>query len=479
MAVLSALIREFKYENSNNIILKDIDLAIEKGELIVITGLSGCGKSTLIRLLNGLIPHHYEGNLDGVIKLFDKNIETYEKGECAKYIGNVFQNPIDQFFANTADEEVAFVGENLGMKEEVLREKTYQAFAKMDIEYLMHRRLSELSGGEKQKVAIASTLVFDTDIIFFDEPSSSLDFKGINDFVNILENLKNLGKTIIIAEHRLFFLSKIYDRLLLMDNGKINKIFARGTLTEDDIKTYEMRSLNYNGLIAQNKLISKNEKIFTQGLQIKIAGNVIVEDLSFSLAQDEIMAVLGKNGIGKSSILKAIAGITKSKGKFSFARNNAKKLKHCYYMMQDVDYQLFFDTVENELVSTKKINDSNYLDEIRNFLKKMDLWNIRLEHPQNLSTGQKQRVAIGNAFLSNKSIILLDEPTSGLDYKRMNNFKEIILYYAKERPVIIATHDLELLFKVCNTALLIDEKGFEKVKVDGSEQKILEFCEVS
>jgi len=169
MSLLKTKISDFRYDEGNLSILKNIDLEIGQGELIVITGLSGCGKTTLTRILNGLIPHHYGGNFNGAVKLFDKNLLDYEKGELAKYIGNVFQNPSDQFFATIAEEEVAFVGENLGMP------------------------LEEL----KQKVAIASTLLYDTKIIFFDEPSSNLDYQGIVQFRNIVCTLREMGKTVV------------------------------------------------------------------------------------------------------------------------------------------------------------------------------------------------------------------------------------------------------------------------------------------
>ena len=168
MSLLKTKISDFRYDEGNLSILKNIDLEIAQGELVVITGLSGCGKTTLTRILNGLIPHHYGGIFNGEVKLFDKNLMDYKKGELAKYIGNVFQNPSDQFFATIAEEEVAFVGENLGMPLEELKQKTKEAFEKMGISDLMDKKLSELSGGQKQKVAIASTLLYDTKIIFFD-----------------------------------------------------------------------------------------------------------------------------------------------------------------------------------------------------------------------------------------------------------------------------------------------------------------------
>ena len=156
MSIIEARIKNFTYENDESPTLHAIDLNIEEGELVVLTGLSGCGKTTLTRILNGLIPYHYGGILDGEVRILGKNILDYKKGELAKYIGNVFQNPSDQFFATIAEEEVAFAGENLGMDFQTLCEKTDAAFQTMQIESLKGAKLSELSGGQKQKVAIAS-----------------------------------------------------------------------------------------------------------------------------------------------------------------------------------------------------------------------------------------------------------------------------------------------------------------------------------
>jgi hypothetical protein len=475
MSLLKAKILNFRYDEDNSSVLENIDLEIYEGELVVITGLSGCGKTTLTRILNGLIPNHYNGILNGEVKLLDKNLMDYRKGELAKYIGNVFQNPSDQFFATIADEEVAFVGENLGMPLDKLKLKTKETFEKMGISDLMDRKLSELSGGQKQKVAIASTLLYDTKIIFFDEPSSNLDYHGILQFKDILSNLRKMGKTVIIVEHRLFFLNDLYDRLIYMKNGTIERIFSRGELTEDACKEYGLRAINYKSLKAENLVCPQEQALEVSGLNIKIGNNELITNLYFSLNSGEIMAIIGQNGIGKTTLGKTLSGLIKNNGKTSYGKNKKERLKNSYYMMQDVDYQIFFDTVENELLQKDRINDNGYLDRLRKELKHIDLWENRYDHPQNLSGGQKQRLALLTACLSGRKLIILDEPTSGLDYKRMNDISQIIKRYSKTYPFAIITHDIELIFKVCNSVLMLGKNGYKKVNIQGHEKEILEF----
>jgi len=270
MSIIEARIKNFTYENDESPTLHAIDLNIEEGELVVLTGFSGCGKTTLTRILNGLIPYHYGGILDGEVRILGKNILDYKKGELAKYIGNVFQNPSDQFFATIAEEEVAFAGENLGMDFQTLCEKTDAAFQTMQIESLKGAKLSELSGGQKQKVAIASTLIYDTKLLFFDEPSSNLDYEGIVQFQAMIRDLKAMGKTIIIAEHRLFFLNELYDKLIYMKDGTIEKIFLKGELTTEDCRRYGLRAIRYDSLVCENPSVPKQAVTHIENLSISV-----------------------------------------------------------------------------------------------------------------------------------------------------------------------------------------------------------------
>lgn len=306
--ILEAEIRSFHY--GEDLILKDLKMSVKKGEIVVLTGLSGCGKTTLLRLLNGLIPSFYDGDLDGEIKILGKDITAYKKGELAKYIGNVFQNPKDQFFCDVVEDEIALVGENLGLDRDTLKEKVEKAMDLLGISHISKKSIFELSGGERQKVAIAGTLIYDTDIIFFDEPSSSLDYDSIRYFSEILLRLKAMGKTIIIAEHRLYYLKEIFSRLVYIKDGTICENFPNGSLSNDKCKELELRTLNERELISEKEPIVAKGYIKVNKASIHQGKRTLIEELTFELGESEIMGVIGSNGIGKSTLAKTLCGLS-------------------------------------------------------------------------------------------------------------------------------------------------------------------------
>lgn len=473
--ILEAEIRTCSY--GEDLILKDLKLSVRKGEIIILTGVSGCGKTTLLRLLNGLIPSFYDGNLDGEIKLLGKSIATYKKGELARYIGNVFQNPKDQFFCDVVEDEIALVGESLGLDKKILDEKVDEAMDLLGISHFRKKSIFELSGGERQKVAIAGTLIYDTDIIFFDEPSSSLDYDSIKNFEEILLKLKVLGKTIIIAEHRLYYLKDIFSRLIYIKDGTVQDVFQNGSLNNENCKELELRTLNEKELVSEKEPIATKSYIKVNRACIHQGKRTLIENLTFDLREKEIMGVIGSNGIGKSTLAKALCGLSEKYLDVSYGKNKKERIKNAYCVLQEVDSQIFLDTVENELIFCKNNNSESDLEEIRKYLKETNLWHKKTNHPQKLSGGQKQRLAIITSFLSNRKLIVLDEPTSGLDYRSMKIMSELITKKAEEIPFIIITHDLELLFKTCHSVLMIGDKKYKKLSVKGNENLIINFMD--
>ena len=211
----------FKYKGSEYGLLNGISLSVRKGETLLLTGASGSGKTTIIRLINGLIPHYYKGDIEGKVTVAERDIGKTELFELAGIVGTVFQNPRSQFFSIDTDGEIVFGPENVGLDpKEILKRKT-DVVSEMHIEKLLGRSLFELSGGEKQSIACASVSALLPEIILLDEPSSNLDPAAIKKLGEQIQRWKEQGKTIVISEHRLWYLKDLVDRVIYMDKGNI------------------------------------------------------------------------------------------------------------------------------------------------------------------------------------------------------------------------------------------------------------------
>lgn len=454
----------FKYPNSDRWSLRNINLNIKEGECVLLIGESACGKTSITRLINGLIPEFYDGDLSGKIIIDNKEISDYCVSQIAGMVGSVFQDPRGQFFSTDTSSELAFALENNGVESSEISKRVKQTIKDLELADLADRNIFELSGGEKQQIAIGSIYAFKPKIIVLDEPSSNLDDVSIAKLSKNLKTLKNNGYTIVISEHRIKYLLEIMDRAIHIKKGKINKIYSAKdllTMTNEERRQNGLRILSDN----QFTFEPKNNIFGTTLLEIKnlkydVSKNkTILKDLSFSLREGEVIGITGNNGEGKSSLLKILCGLKKEKsGTILF---NGKKLRHIdrlkksYYLMQDSDYQLFTDSVMNEFL----IGDINASEkEIINTLKNLSLDGFIDNHPLSLSGGQKQRLCVAVAKLKDSKLVCFDEPTSGLDYNNMLKVNEIIDYLRnKKRGVIIVSHDKEFLYKTCDKILYLED----------------------
>ena len=454
----------FKYKGGANYSLKDINLKIKKGECILLCGKSGCGKSTLLKLINGIIPEFYDGDICGSVRVNGINTFTTEIHELSKFVGSVFQNPKTQFYTTNTTDEIAFGLENYGIDTETINKRITEVEKDLRLERLMNKNIFNLSGGEKQKIAIASTYALSPEIFVLDEPSSSLDIKSMKELSQTIENLKAMGKTIIIAEHRLWYLKDIVDRAIYMEDGKIIREYNMEEiekLSEDERLKTGLRHSSYKDINLVNNEESFNEEssLEIRNLIFKRNARTILSIDNLKFSYGNIIGIVGENGIGKSTFAKIVCGLYKTndgeilKADKRFNRRN--RIKESLLVMQEVNYQLFTDTVFDEILLTSKIRDKNI---INTYLKDMELENI-LENiidrnPHTLSGGQKQRVIILSALLSGKKILFFDEPTSGLDYRNMKIVaKNIKKVKKKDRLILIISHDIEFLESVCDKVI--------------------------
>ena len=221
----------FTYAGNETDGIHHINLEIQKGECVLLCGRSGCGKTTVTRLINGLIPSFYMGTLTGSVLIDNQPVSELPLYKIAKRVGSVFQNPRTQFFNVDTDSEIAFGIENEGYPQEQLVQRVRQTAEELHIETLSGRNIFELSGGEKQKIAFASVYAMNPDIYVLDEPSSNLDPESITALQSYIQNIKAQGKTVIVAEHRLYYLADLADKIVYMENGCIARIFTPWSLS--------------------------------------------------------------------------------------------------------------------------------------------------------------------------------------------------------------------------------------------------------
>ena len=456
----------FTYHGSKTESLSHISFSVEEGEFILLTGKSGCGKTTLTRCINGLIPDFFEGELTGSGKVCSLSIGECETGDFASKVGSVFQDPRSQFFTLHVKTEIPFPSENLGMDVNKMHKNYKDVVRRFEIQDLLNKSIFDLSSGEKQKIAIASVYMAGAGIYVFDEPSANLDVEGTRQLREVLRTLKEQGNTIIISEHKLYYLKGLEDKVLLMKDGKIEEEISGSEFDRKPSSWYEAHGLRQCSLLEihaekGNKSFTEHE-ICAEHLSFGYPKSPILwHDVSFLNHGGEIIGIVGKNGSGKSTLIRTLMGLEKPKtGKLSIDKSYVSKQKRrsrSFYVMQDVDYQLFAPSVQEEmLVGTKKtMSDKRKAFEI---LEQFGLSDFAERHPTALSGGQKQRLSIALAAMSEKPILCLDEPTSGLDAKNMKIVQEQIRKLAeKGRCIYVITHDYEFAAGLFSSLMMIQE----------------------
>ena len=501
----------FNYQASENMdqpdtknlsALNDISISIKKGECILLTGISGCGKTSVLRTINGLIPNYYEGKLLGSIEVLGESIKEKPIYDISKKVSTVFQNPKSQFFNLDTTSEILFFLENMGTPFEKMHQRLNFISEFLNIKHLLDRNIFNLSGGEKQMIAIASALAADTDIIVMDEPTSNLDLYYIEKIAKVISLLKKSGKTLIISEHRLYFLNELIDRAFLIKEGKLEKEFSQQeflALSEQNRKEFLLRPIAMNKnvfnrledsdyiQVQTSETIRKNKE--DKNTEDTKSAHLTVENLFYRFKKEKddflrvqnlkmefgkVIALTGKNGQGKSTFAQCLTGLLKAK-KDSVLLNgkkiNAKqRLELSYMVLQDVGYQLFTESVEDEIAlgknkkikpeqNTKDENKEKRVPDVEAILKAMNLTELKDKHPLSLSGGQKQRVSIGAAISSGARIIIMDEPTSGMDYFHMKETAKLInSIRSNQTLILIISHDFEFLSLVTDEIILM-EKG--------------------
>ena len=433
----------FTYKNSNNKVLDRVNFKINKGECILLTGVSGSGKSTLIHLMNGLIPTLYEGQLEGEILFKNKDLKDIESYDISKNIGYVSQDPRGHFFTTNTTSELVFSMENYGIPLNEMKKKYSELVNLLELEKLVDKNIIYISSGERQKIAIGCSLSLEPEIIILDEPSSNLDFHMTKKLKQLIEKLKTKGYTIIIAEHRMYYIQNLIDRVLVINNGKVIKKTISDLESNNEVP---LRSLDIFNLELEN-ISCKNKELLMEINNITYKN--ILSNITTTVYKGDVIGLIGKNGVGKTTLLRLLSNIMKpNKGKIV-----GKVVP--FLVMQDMDYQFFTESVESEMKFGSADND---LEKINSLLMKLGLTEFKDKIPFELSGGQKQRLLIAISALANVNLLMFDEPTSGLDYVNMTKVSGILKDLSKNSALIVATHDIEFLYKTCNRVVYLDDK---------------------
>lgn len=457
-------------------VFKNITMELEENTVTLLSGKSGCGKSSLLMCITGVIPEIIEGTLSGEITYMGRNIKDLGLVGLAGDIAYMFQDPDSQLCTFTVEDEIAFGLENMKIEPSEMDNIIHEVLNLVSIEHLRKRKLNELSGGEKQKVALASILALNPKMILMDEPTANLDPHATVEIIELIKKLKeDMGKTILIVEHKIHEFIDIVDNVLEINNGE-TKFLSKAKFLEDYDKEFD-----FSREPLSNKFSSKVMEVKNLSFEYN-KGNEVLKDINFSLGKGEIAAIIGCNGAGKSTLSKILMGLLKPKsGDIILNGQNMKNIstkdigKNMGLVFQNPEHQFIKMTVEKEISLGLEINgkEKNEIDtKVEEYLKRFDLEDSKLRNPFTLSQGQKRRLSTASMMINGQEILILDEPTYGQDRENLKKLIELLYEINKEgTSILMITHDMKLVSKCCDKIIYL-KNG--KIDYEGSYKEGIE-----
>lgn len=454
----------FKYDSAKENVLENINLTVEYGETVLLSGVSGEGKSTLLSIINGVIPFVNSGEFSGNVEIDGKDVTKLKISERSKLIGTVLQNADEQIIYDLVNEEIAFGCENLNIASEEIDRRIERFTTLMQIE--KNAKTKTLSGGQKQRLITASTLAMEQKIIILDEPLANLDTHTAHILLKALRNLANSGYAVLIVEHRLDVVKNYIDKVMRIENKQL--------FTSTDINDLNsgIKTIPHADGSLPGEVLIKGKKLF-----FAAGDRNIIDGLDIEIRAGERIVLLGENGCGKTTLMRMLARLNKpNDGALSQTITKSKKANSKWfskvgYVYQNPTYQLFMPTLLSEISFKAKSEEI-----AREMINAFGLSGLEQRHPQSLSEGQKRRASIAAVCASEPTVLFLDEPTVGQDYENLCKTVETVNKINKNlgTAIVTVTHD-----KRCAGALadrvLIMENG--KISRQGDYRLANEFLD--
>ena len=495
----------FTYENRKEAALERISLAINSQEFVLLAGASGSGKSTLLKCINGLIPHRYVGDYTGDVKVRDQSVPKTRFLDLSLIVGTVLQEPDKQLVSSVVEDDVAFGPGNLSLPRSEIERRVNNSLESMGILHLRGRSVSALSGGEKQRLAIADVLAMEPDILLFDEPLANLDSNGVRLMQGLFREFHRAGKTIIAAEHRTEEVLRAGpSRVVVIDRGRIVADSKDPTILADFADTLKIpagyvvrrqqktapgisqsKSLDEKRFNARRKPPSTSfgqELVRVENVTFEYFGNIkALDNVSLLIREDERIALLGNNGAGKSTLALSLVGLIKPtsgrvliKGQDSNVISTSEIARTVCLVFQSPFSMLFAKTVREELSFGPK-NIGMRSDEISRILpetaKRCSIEHLLDNSPFASSYGEKKRICVGSVLTMEPRCVILDEPTAGQDYRSYSNFMDFINSLTERvKSFIVITHDPDLAIEYTDRAIVLN-KG--RIIADGPTRTIM------
>jgi energy-coupling factor transport system ATP-binding protein len=494
----------FRYRDRQTPAIRNISFSANPGEILLIAGASGCGKTTLIRAINGLIPRSYKGEVTGRILLSGQDTSGWTLSKISQKVGTVLQDPERQILGSKVLHEVAFGLENLGLPREEIYLRADAALDFLKITDLRLRETFSLSGGEKQKLALAGVLAMRPSILLLDEPLASLDPASASETLNMVRRLADEGMTVLMIEHRVEDVLRIRpERVMFMSEGEIRYI---GPL--DGLGAV----VDYREVKLQASVIMQRAKADPVPAELNILPGVsnmgnasaagsgpgpeaivkfenvvfgynereVLHGINLEIKRGDVIAVLGPNGAGKTTFIKHAIGLLKPKsgrvlvqGRDTKEASVAQIASTLGYVFQSPSHMLFAPTVREELAFGPKNLMHPKAEIEKEVVEALHIVNLEDkigDPPLSLSFGQQKRVSIAAILAMRSRILVMDEPTAGQDYQNYMNFMDAILQLPGFEAILFITHDVDLAVIYANRVLLVADG---KLVADGSPHEVL------